>query len=260
MSWKVSDKDDECRVDSPDEQQFCTNHIRAIDSGEAFVTGSLRLQNSNTTVSSWTRVTLTGLSYEAMHPPARNKRKAPDLDDNDSKSKAAKPNEDVAMSKPQAGEEAWPKIDMEAAFLELEAEIMGHGSVKPEHIATAIPLATNSESDATAKSPNKESPKPRGAEPVKPTKSKKTKAMTKIRISPVDGFNNPQMLRTARTFEKNMMTDQDGALWLIPAITYSFEEVKWMQERRQAEDGVPVSPKTVASFEQMNAVERELRR
>ncbi|KAK5740416.1 hypothetical protein LTR17_004679 [Elasticomyces elasticus] len=256
MSWKVSDKDDDCRVDSPDEPQFCSNRGRAIDSGEALVICSLRLQHSNTAVSSWARVTFAGLSYEAMQPPEGTKRKAADLDDNEPKSKAAKPNEDIAKSKPQAGEEAWPKIDMEAAFLELEAEIMGRGPVKPEQIADAIPSATNSESDAPAKSSNKQSPKPRGAE-SKPTKSKKTKAMAKIRISPVDGFNPPHMLRTAHIFEKAEMPDQDGALWLVPAITHSFEEVKWMQERRQAEDGLPVSPKTVASHEQMNAVERE---
>ncbi|KAK5688719.1 hypothetical protein LTS10_000697 [Elasticomyces elasticus] len=220
---------------------------------------SLKLQDSNTTISSWARVTLTGLSYEAMQPSEGTKRKVTDLDDNEPKSKAAKPNEDSAKSKPQAGEEAWPKIDMEAAFLELEAEIMGHDLVKPEQIAAAIPLATNSESDGTSKNPKKkESPKPRVAE-SKPTKSKKTKAMAKIRISPVDGFNPPQMLRTAHIFEKDKMPDQDGALWLVPAITYSFEEVKWMQEHRQAEDGLPVSPKTVASYEQMSAVERELR-
>ncbi|KAK5692760.1 hypothetical protein LTR17_025301 [Elasticomyces elasticus] len=192
-----------------------------------------------------------------MQPPEGNKRKAADLDDNEPKSKAAKPNEDIAKSKPEAGEEAWPKLDMEAAFLELEAEIMGRGSVRPEQIAAAIPLATNSESDATAKSPNKESPKPKRAGPVKPTKSKKTKAMAKIRISPVDGFNPPQMLRTAHIFEKDKMPDQDGTLWLVPAITHSFEDVNWMQERRQAEDGLPVSPRTVASYEQMNAGERE---
>ncbi|KAK3645736.1 hypothetical protein LTR56_008923 [Elasticomyces elasticus] len=186
-----------------------------------------------------------------MQPPEGTKRKAADSDDNEPKPKAAKPNEDIAKSKLQAGEEAWPKLDMEAAFLELEAEIMGRDS---EQIAATRPLA---KSDATAKNPNKESSKPRGAEPVKPTKSKKTKAMAKIRISPVDGFNPPHMLRTAHIFEKDKMRDQDGAQWLVPAITHSFEEVKWMQERRQAEDGLPVSPKTMASCEQMNAVERE---
>ncbi|KAK4896952.1 hypothetical protein LTR27_005199 [Elasticomyces elasticus] len=189
-----------------------------------------------------------------MQPPSGTKRKAADRDDNDARSKVAKPNEDIAKSKPQAGEEAWPKIDMEAAFLELEAEIMGRDS---EHIAATRPLATNSTSDATAKNPNKQSFKPRGAELVKLPKSKKTKAMAKIRISPVDGFNPPHMLRTAHIFEKDEMPDQDGALWLVPAITHSFEEVKWMQERQQAEDGLPVSPKTMASYEQMNAVERE---
>jgi len=89
-----------------------------------------------------------------------------------------------------------------------------------------------------------------------------TESKPAIRISPVDDFNRPTASlghNEVLCHKKKMRDPVTKELFVVPVITIEHwpEAIDWTASRQKAEDGLPVSPRTVATYEQMNAVEHK---
>lgn len=130
--------------------------------------------------------------------------------------------------------------------------------IREERNQSSKPAKTPPTRSTKRKSANTQDPAPKAPPPPEP-----------FAISPVDAWNpNPttttgplHKVHASHYLDLAQFTDIHGRRWEVARVKLQFRQPSYTDPKFEVqlvmEHGLPVSPKTVATFEQMNGVERE---
>ncbi|EMC91928.1 hypothetical protein BAUCODRAFT_570621 [Baudoinia panamericana UAMH 10762] len=130
------------------------------------------------------------------------------------------------------------------------------GTQKPEQKVEEQTRGTERkvpETEEQSKSTNREAQQVKQASP--------TQSGEPLRISPVDGFNKPFEQRDGEIRVQGYLKDSKGVVWKVWKVRVEFRPVRWrardVADHPEQDDGLPVSPQTRPSPEQMSVAELE---